>query len=96
MSTKRGLISDEPPHDGREWDCFCARCGSSVDWRECENCVCGLEPEDNVPCDFCGGKGGWWKCLSGHKWCTANPLPGRENMELGRVEWYPMEERNAR
>ncbi len=46
-----------------------------MEWIECENCggegfvghdcgedcCCCLDPEDNVPCDVCGGKGGYWE-----------------------------------
>jgi hypothetical protein len=55
----------------------CAYCGGSVDWVDCENCddgytdhdcgedcCCCLDPEPNVICDICDGKGGWYKCLS--------------------------------
>lgn len=96
------VIADRPPRDGRQWDCSCARCGSSVDWTACDQCEdgysyhdCGedccacLDPEPNVPCDLCHGAGGWWQCLSSGAWCAANPLPGRADMPRGHVEWYP-------
>lgn len=56
----------------------CTRCGCcSLGYVECENCggegtdghdcgedtCCCLEPEDNVPCQFCEGRGGWEACL---------------------------------
>jgi hypothetical protein len=79
---------DEAPY----W--WCARCGSSCDWEDCENCVdgysgheCGEDtcacryPEDNVMCDWCYGTGGWWRCGSSREYCEANPLPGREHIE---------------
>lgn len=79
----------------------CARCGSSADWDQCTNCGgegvdghdCGedccacLDPEDNVPCQYCRGEGGGYCCLSSDAWCEANPLPGCENIEGGTVKW---------
>ena len=70
----------------------CALCGSSVVWEDCQDCggdgfrghdcgedpCCCLDPEENVPCDICDGKGGWWACISSYAWCTAHPLPGHE------------------
>ena len=32
------LFGDNPPNDGREYDCQCARCGSSVEWEQCGAC----------------------------------------------------------
>lgn len=57
---------------------LCKKCGSTVYWEKCPNCddygyshhdcgedtCCCLNPENNVPCDWCDGKGGWYKCLS--------------------------------
>jgi hypothetical protein len=58
-------------------DELCRRCGCcSLDYQQCENCGgegyvdhdCGedscwcLDPEPNVPCDICGGDGGWKVC----------------------------------
>jgi hypothetical protein len=88
--------------DGQEWDCQCARCGSSLEREPCwncggeglshhdcgEDCCCCLYPEDNVRCDVCDGEGGWWQCLSSHEFCQANPLPGHEDVESGTPEWY--------
>jgi hypothetical protein len=90
-----------PIDDGREEDCQCARCGTSafhVDCYDCENgyshhdcgedCCCCLNPEPNVPCDVCGGSGGWWQCCSPGNYCEANPIPGREHIQRGAIEWY--------
>lgn len=70
----------------------CARCGSSVAWVECENCddgytghdcgddsCCCRYPEDNVVCDRCLGRAGWYVCCSDAAWCEAHPAPGRQN-----------------
>lgn len=101
----KSVISDRPPHDGRDWDCQCARCGSSCDWTDCgqcddgysdhdcgDDCCCCLYPEPNVVCDLCDGYGGWYTCLSGGEWCKANPLEGRENVDRGKIEWFAWEE----
>jgi hypothetical protein len=99
----KSVIADHQPYDGRQWACQCARCGSSVERVECENCrgegvdghecgedvCCCLDPEPNVTCDYCRGEGGWWQCLSSPEWCEAHPRPGRENVPRGKVEWYP-------
>lgn len=73
------VIGPEPPNDGREWDAQCARCGSSVERRECETCggegveghdcgedvCCCADPDEpNLVCEICFGEGGWWACLS--------------------------------
>lgn len=95
-------IQPLPPRDGRQYDCQCARCGSSCYWQQCdqcggegldghdcgEDCCCCLNPEDNVVCQFCAGHGGWHWCLSSKEFCDANPLPGREVIERGQLEWY--------
>lgn len=102
MSTSESVISANPPSDGRDWDCQCARCGSSVERVDCETCGgdgydghdCGedccmcLGPEDNMPCDICEGDGGWLMCISGAEWCEAHPLPGREQVKSGALEWF--------
>lgn len=96
------LIAEFPPHDGKQYDCQCARCGSSCDWVECWDCggdgvcdhdcgddtCCCLHPEPNVACSTCRGRGGWQSCLSSSEWCQANPLEGRENVQRGMIEWF--------
>jgi hypothetical protein len=97
-------IGASPPRDGRDWDCQCARCGSSMQRMSCsdcedgfvdhdcgEDCCCCADPEPNVVCGTCGGECGWWECLSGYGWCMAHPRPGREQVEPGTPEWYPLE-----
>lgn len=99
--TVNTVFGPRPPQEG-EWDCQCARCGSSVHWQECTNCedgysdhdcgddcCCCLYPEPNVVCDYCDGYSGWYACLSSSIWCDANPLPGREDIKRGTIEWYP-------
>lgn len=96
------FIGPRPPHHKHNWDCQCARCGSSADFQRCDNCedgfeghdcgedvCCCLHPEDNVICQYCRGYGGWHLCLSSADWCQANPLPGRESVERGEIEWFP-------
>ena len=72
-----------------ETSCQCARCGSSAEFVNCANC--GGEGEiDRTDdwewptidqCDWCRGTGGSWHCVSSPEWCTAHPLPGREQIE---------------
>ena len=89
---------------GLEIDCQCARCGSSMDYERCDQCedgfnghdcgedvCCCLRPEENVTCDICDGEGGWHRCMSSPEWCKANPLPGREGVERGSIEWFTCE-----
>lgn len=100
------VIRPFPPSDGNEWDEQCARCGSScmyvqceqcggdgVDGHDCgEDCCCCLHPEENVRCDICDGHGGWYCCLSSKEYCEANPLPGRESVQRGKIEWFRVRE----
>ena len=79
-----------------EHEC-CARCGSSAGWVDCWACVQGqveMDDDDGMcsweTCHECGGRGGWECCLSSAEWCDANPLPGREAVERGAVEAYPV------
>jgi len=102
------IIQGTPPADGRNWECQCARCGSSADWIDCWACVdgmaghdCGedccmcLRPEENVICEICGGNGGGWRCLAALIYCEENPMDGREQIVRGAIEWFTVE-RNER
>ena len=96
------LVAKSPPNDGREWDCQCARCGSTVMAEECEGCGgegvdghdCGedtcacADPIDNVECSWCEGEGGHRVCLSSKEHCEAHPLPGHEKYFRGEIEWF--------
>lgn len=65
----------------------CECCGSSMMWEDCEYCdegydghecgedtCCCLYPEENMVCQICEGKNGWWRCLSSPEWCESHPL----------------------
>ena len=41
-------------------------------------------------CARCGGSCEWQECECGNdaKWCEANPLPGRESVKRGTLEWF--------
>jgi len=78
------VIQDYPPDDGNEWDCQCARCGSTAYW---EKCLC-YPKDNNVACPWCHGHGGEWWCMSPAGWCKANPVEGREDIPRGQIEWY--------
>ena len=104
------VIQSFPPSDGREWDCQCARCGSSVCYWDCDSCggdgygyhdcgddtCCCLHPEDNIVCGICDGHGGWYLCVSDSSYCETHPLRGRENVQRGGIEWFVTEERARR
>lgn len=92
------VIAHRPPDDGREWDVQCARCGSSVFSDACNGCDGDgfvYDDEDNnadwVPCEDCDGSGSWALCGSDASWCEAHPLPGREQIERGALEWFVVE-----
>lgn len=96
------FIGPLPPGDGRDWDCQCARCGSSTSFDHCSNCdgagFVDAYEEDPINADFgdaercegCGGSGGWRGCLSSPEWCEAHPLPGRIH-QRGVIEWFVLE-----
>lgn len=85
------MTEGQPPRSER---CdHCGRCGGGLEWADCPNCEdgyshhdCGedscacLDKSENVPCDWCRGKGGSWHCANTPEWCNANPLPGCENV----------------
>lgn len=67
-------MKDEPDYE----DEICPHCKCcSQDWVDCTNCAgdgvsghdcgedccCCMDPEDNIPCDICEGKGGWYQCV---------------------------------
>lgn len=95
------LIANHPPNDGREWDCQCARCGSSCVPYDCDNCGGEGEIDDDdwqfegefYTCDWCRGDGGGWECCSSKEWCEANPAPGREDVAHGAIEWFVISRR---
>lgn len=97
------VIADNHPQDGREWDCQCARCGSSVHWEPCGACggegISGpgelydqdplwYDEDDYSTCHQCGGEASWGICISPPEWCEANPAKGRENIKRGEIEWF--------
>lgn len=43
----------------------CVHCGGKgLDGHDCgEDCCCCLDPEENLRCDMCEGRGGWKWCL---------------------------------
>ena len=92
------VIQPLPPHDGRDWDCQCARCGSSCDSHGCETCgndgwVWEEDDEERLrECPECLGNPVIYRCLSSREWCEANPVEGRENMPRGKIEWFVVRE----
>src|SRR5262245_30853557 len=56
---------------------YCQHCGQELDYEECDQCedgfsdhdcgedtCCCLDPEPNVRCEQCGGKGFWFFCTN--------------------------------
>ena len=88
----RDPIIGDHPHDGKDYDAHCARCGSSVEWHNCSDCdgTGNRDADDdfsNDECEVCDGKGGWWACTSSAEWCQQFPMPGREEMVRDEIEW---------
>lgn len=95
------VIQPLPPNDGRDWDCQCARCGSSCDSEGCEECGndgfvladdCDDGDDHYATCPDCSGVPVRYYCLSSHEWCNANPVEGRENVPRGKIEWFVVRE----
>ena len=98
------------PRDGREYDNQCARCGSSVMPENCDNCgsegysshdcgedtCCCADPDDDVVCDWCDGRGHFYVCCSSREWCEAHPREGREQVTSGIPEWFVVREAPSR
>lgn len=99
------VIANDPPRDGRQWECQCARCGSSLEWVTCDRCggegttaPGELYEEDPLwydqdayePCRDCNGESSWPRCLSSYEWCLFHPLPGRIEIEPSTAEWFPI------
>lgn len=85
------------PRDGREWDCQCARCGTSMQFLDCDNCDgegwiddddWQADDGDGWECEWCRGAGGHWACLSSPEWCEAHPQDGRADVKRGAIEWF--------
>ena len=91
------IIQPLPPRDANDWDCQCARCGSSCDADGCDECMNDgfVESDDYdddsdefVVCPDCLGTPIVYRCLSSREWCEANPLEGREHVKRGEIEWF--------
>jgi hypothetical protein len=93
-------VIGECPRDQRSWECQCGRCGSSVLSEACEGCGGDgflLDPdfdEDDDEIDMCPdclGRGVFNSCCSSREYCEANPMPGREKIGRGEIEWFTMD-----
>jgi hypothetical protein len=99
------FIGNDHPHDGRDWECQCARCGSSLSWETCSSCggegITGagelheMDPlwydqDDYEVCHECDGESSFPFCLSSGEWCNANPMEGRQDISSGTPEWFPL------
>ncbi len=99
----KSVIQPLPPQDANEWDCQCARCGSSCESQGCDECGndgwVECEDADDIEefgycqvCPDCYGNPVRYWCLSSQEWCEANPLPGREAVSRGEIEWFVVRE----
>ncbi len=104
MITDKGtIIADNPPSDGKQYDCQCARCGSSVDFEPCGACggdgqtqpgelyeedPLWYDMDSTAPCHQCGGQGSFGGCMSSPEYCESHPLPGREAIKRDSIEWF--------
>jgi hypothetical protein len=75
------------------FECFNAYCRFFCDDCDNEGFVENDEPdfegdEDFIPCPHCLGDPVSYRCLSTAEWCKANPLPGREAVARGQIEWF--------
>lgn len=91
------FIQRKPPNDGRQYDCQCARCGSTLSFEDCWECggdgyvaddVDGFDGDDVVPCNVCAGEAAFPVCISTEEWCKAHPIQGREDIERATPEWF--------
>lgn len=93
MSADKPVILDE--------GVMCGRCGSVMDWQDCESCG-----GEGVYCDYegiivskscgeCSGFGGRWFCISPPDWCEANPRPDHEDTPRHTVEEYVVYEETS-
>ena len=90
MGAKETFIGTHP-RDGREYDCQCARCGSTLTFETCAECAGDgyIEDDDDATtCITCDGKGSWPLCISSEEFCEANPLPRRIAMRRSTPEWF--------
>lgn len=100
------VIAENPPNDGRRWECHCARCASSMEFEDCGSCggegITGpgelheqdplwYDEGDYEICHQCGGAGGWLLCMARAEWCNRHPLPGRIEIASSTTEWFCVE-----
>lgn len=98
------------PQDGREWDCQCARCGSTLTWESCgacggDGCTAPGELYEQDPlwydmddiqvCHECGGEAWFPNCISSPEYCEGNPIVGRESIPRHTPEWFALPERKS-
>ncbi len=63
----------------------CTNCEDGYSGHDCgEDCCCCLDPEPNVVCDICEGKGGWTV-----EYCIGGCVDGKVH---ARTDWNFLEE----
>lgn len=90
---------------GLEIDCQCARCGSTCGSEQCGRCEEGIffdfdddgfdDLSPTYTCPECKGDYVSHYCLSSPDWCKSNPLPGRESVGRGQIEWFTIQEQGT-
>lgn len=91
-------IGGRQPDHYRDWECQCARCGSTLDFEPCTRCggqgylENGQDEdgqwEDDDRCEECLGRATFPVCMSGDEYCQANPIKGRESIQRNTPEWF--------
>lgn len=57
------MSADQCPLHGEKYWCECWNCDEGYSDHDCgEDCCVCFHPENNVRCDICNGKGGWYRC----------------------------------
>lgn len=87
MRRPRRVISESSPNpvEGFAWESQCARCGATTIRQSCVEPDCASK---GGKCLICDGLGGWQWCSASTQECNGNPLPGRDRVQRGKIEWF--------
>jgi hypothetical protein len=88
---------------GDDWECQCARCGSSIQFDPCASCggdgwtepgelyeqdPLWYDQNDTEACPDCDGEGSFAICISSRRWCQTHASVGRGKYPRHTVEWF--------